>query len=611
MADELLPYYEKELAFIRQMGAEFSKEHPKIAGRLGISSETIEDPHVSRLIESFAYLNARIQHKLDDDFPELSDALLGVLFPHYQRPIPSMTIIQFVADTEQLEASYLLPKNTLLETEQFQSENCRFSTVYPVELLPLSVVEASLIGRPFTTPGSARIRGAGGVLRLRLKTFTDEINLSELKPDRLRFYLKGQTQYIHPLYELLLNNCQNVVMTASELDTSPVFLGKEVIQAVGFGSDEGVFPYPASSFLGYRLLTEFFAFPEKYMFIDIQGLAKFIPENATSELNLYIYLNSSDVELEHNISAETFVMGCAPAVNLFTHKADPIKIDHTRLEYQIVADARRPLGYEVFSVDKVMASTASGERKEYLPLYGLKHEHQNSNDHAYWFASRRHGKLNHLDRDEGTDVFLSLVDLHFNPNVPDDRTLVIDTTCSNRDLPAKLPFNLEQPKLQCVNGAPPCERIRCLTQPTATLRPPMRDAARWRLISHLNLNHLSITGGASATDAIKEIFRLYDFRESSATRALIESITSLNARPVSAPLNIDGHATMCRGIEIEVVIDDSQFTGNSSYLFASVLEYFFGLYCSINSFSRVLVKRKNKEGYLKKCPPRAGEKILL
>lgn len=611
MADELLPYYEKELAFIRQMGAEFAKEHPKIAGRLGISSETIEDPHVSRLIESFAYLNARIQHKLDDDFPELSDALLTILFPHYQRPIPSMAIVQFVADDEQLDASYQLPKNTLLETEQFQGENCRFSTVYNTELLPLTVVDANLIGRPFSTPGSSSVRGAGGVLRLRLKTFNNDINLHELRPDRLRFYLKGQSQHIHPLYEMLLNECQNVVLTTSETDTTPVYLGKDVIKAVGFGSEEGIFPYPPSSFLGYRLLTEFFVFPEKYMFIDIQGLAETLPADATNELNLYIYLNSSDVELEHNISADTFVMGCTPVVNLFNHRADPIKIDHTRLEYQVVADTRRPLGYEVHSVDKVVASTSSGEKKEYLPFYGLKHEHQDSDNHAFWFAARRHAKLNYLERDEGTDVFLNLVDLQFNPNVPDDRTLIIDTTCSNRDLPSKLPFNLEQPKLQCVNGAPPCERIRCLTQPTATIRPPLRDGARWRLLSHLNLNHLSITGGPNATEAMKEILRLYDFKESSATRALIESIKSLNARPVSAPLNIDGHATLCRGIEIEIVIDDALSSGNSSYLFASVLEHFFGLYCSINSFTRVLVKRNNKEGYLKKCPPRAGEKILL
>ncbi len=581
MPDELLPYYEKELAFIRQMGAEFSKEHPKIAGRLGISTETTEDPHVSRLIESFAYLNARIQHKLDDDFPELSDALLGVVFPHYQRPIPSMSIAQFVADKEQLEATYFVAKNTLLETEQFQGENCRFSTAYPVELLPCSVVDAGLVGRPFTTPGSSSIRGAGGVLRIKLKTFSPAISFGEIKPERLRFYLKGQPQHINPLYEMLLNECQAIVLSSSDTDVTPVHLNKNAIKAVGFTAEEGLFPYPASSFVGYRLLTEFFAFPEKYMFIDIDGLAEKIPTNANTELNLFIYLNSSDIELEHNISAETFVMGCTPIVNLFEHKADPIKIDHSRLEYQILADTRRPLGYEIYSVNKVTAQTASGERTEYLQLYGLKHEHQDRDNHAYWHAMRRHAKLNHVDRDEGTDVFLTLVDLKLNPNVPDDRTLIIETHASNRDLPSKLPFNRNQPKLQCVNAAPPCERIRCLTQPTPTRRPNLRDGARWRLISHLNLNHLSITSRENAADSLKEILRLYDFKESSATRALIASITSVNARPISAPLNFDGQTAMCRGIEVEITLDDSQSSGNSSYLFASVLEHFFGLYCSI------------------------------
>src|SRR5690606_10977587 len=156
-------------------------------------------------------------------------------------------------------------------------------------------------------------------------------------------------------------------------------------------------------------------------------------------------------ELEHNISADTFALGCTPVVNLFNHRADPIKVDHTRLEYQVIPDTRRPVGYEVYSINKVVATTPTGDKKEYLPFYGLKHQHLGQERQAFWLSTRRHAKLNYQDRDEGTDVFLSLVDLQFNPNIPDDHTLIIDTICSNRDLPAKLPFNLEQPKLQCVN----------------------------------------------------------------------------------------------------------------------------------------------------------------
>ncbi|MGD8784277.1 MAG: type VI secretion system baseplate subunit TssF [Thioalkalispiraceae bacterium] len=611
MADELLPYYEKELAFMRQLGAEFAKEHPKIAGRLGVNDETIEDPHVSRLIEGFAFLNARIQHKLDDDFPELSDALLNILFPHYQRPIPSMSILQFEADAEQLDAKYNVPKNTLLETEQFQGENCRFTTVYDTELLPIRVRSASLIGRPFSAPGSNSIHGAESVLKLSLATFSEEISFADLRPEQLRFYLKGQSQHINPLYQMLLNDCSNTVMALSENDTTPVFLGRNVIKPVGFAADEGLLPYPPSSFIGYRLLTEFFIFPEKFMFIDISGLADKIPDNAADTLDLYFYLNSSDIELEHNISETTFALGCTPIINLFSHTADPIKLDHTNTEYQIIPDSRRPRGYEIYSVDTVTASSSSGEDEVYTPFYGLNHDQQNSETHSFWFATRRQSKMGIFDRDEGTDMYLSLVDLHFNPNLPEDRTISLETTCSNRDLPEKLPFTAEQPKLQCVDSAPPCSRIRCLVQPTSVVRAPLRNHARWRLISHLNLNYLSLTGRDDATMALKEILRLYDFKESSVTRALIESIISITARPISAPLNIDGHATMCRGMEVELELDDSLLTGSSAYLFSTILEHFFALYCSINSFTRLLVKVKSKEGYLKKCPPRAGEKILL
>lgn len=611
MADELLPYYEKELAYIRQLGAEFSKEHPKIAGRLGVNAEVIEDPHVSRLIESFSYLNARIQHKLDDDFPELSDALLNVIFPHYQRPIPSMSIVQFEPDKEQLNGKYLIEKNTLLETEYFQGENCRFTSTYDVELHPIQVTDASIVGRPFNTPGSDAMRGAGGVLKISLETFTPDLSFSDMSIDSLRFYLKGQPQHTQLLYHLMLSGCQGITLSTPDSTSLPVFLSSDAICDVGFSREEGILPYPENSFIGYRLLTEYFVFPEKFMFLNINKLNKELPEDVSNRLDIYIYLDTTDVELEHNISASTFMLGCTPVVNLFNMKTDPIKLDHTRSEYQIVADSRRPLGYEVYSVDSVHASTPTGESVEYLPFYGLSHRHQDPDKYAFWLATRRSAKLNDENRDEGSDVFLGLVNLNFDPNIPQNRTLNINTTCSNRDQPAKLPFNSTQPQLQCVDGAPPCHHIRCITQPSATIRPPLRNRARWRLLSHLNLNHLSITGGENATQALKEILRLYDFKESSVTRALIESIVSVDARSISAPLNIDGRATMCRGIEVEILLDGNQLSGSSSYLYASILERFFSLYCSVNSFTRTLVKLKNKEGYLKKCPPRAGEKVLL
>ncbi len=611
MADELLPYFEKELAFIRQLGAEFSKEQPKIAGRLGVNADTVEDPHVSRLIESFAYLNARIQHKLDDDLPEISDSLLNVLFPHYQRPIPSMTIVKFTPDEDQLDSKYVVPKNSLLETDLFQGERCHFTTIYQTELLPVNVTSASVMGRPFNTPGSSTVKGAQSVLKLHLSTYSDDIQFSELNLDKIRFHLKGQAQHINPLYEMLLNNCLSVVIASSDDDTSPVFLDKNCIQKAGFDDEDGMLPYPDASFTGYRLLTEFFVFPEKFMFIDFIGLKNKLKDKTGKDIIIYAYLGDSDVELEHNVNEETFLTGCTPAINLFKQKADPIKLDHTQQEYQVIPDIRRPSGFEVYSIDKVTATDSSGGSKEFHPMYGLTHEHQDEAHHSFWFSNRRSSKMGNFQRDDATDVFICPVDLSFNPNQPDDTILMLETTCSNRNQPSKLPFNNEQPNLQCVDISPPCLNIRCITKPTVTIHPPLRNQARWRLLSHLNLNHLSLTGRDNATESLKEILRLYDFGESAVSRALVASIQNVSAHPISAPLNIDGRATLCRGIEVEVTIDDTMLAGSSSYLFANILEHFFALYCSINSFTRVLVKLKNKEGYLKKCPPRAGKKVLL
>ncbi len=610
MSDELLPYYEKELAFIRQMGAEFAQEHPKIAGRLGIQKDSIEDPHAARLIEAFAYLNARIQHKLDDEFPELSDALLGILFPHYQRPLPSMAIAQYEPDPDQLDSPYTIPAQTLLETDPLQGEPCRFTGIYDVDLLPLRIASAHLIGRPFVTPGSASVRGAHSVLKISFKTFNDAILLSDVKPKKIRLYLNDQPQHSHPLYRMLLNECLQVVMAGGDDDLHPQYLGVDAVRPVGFGEQEGLLPYPDNAFIGYRLLTEFFVFPEKFMFIDID-LDGRLPTSSDHRMDLYFYFKTTDVELEHNINDRSFAMGCTPMINLFSHKADPIRVDHTQTEYPVIPDCRRPRGYEVYSVDQVTAAAPGGDAIEYLPFYGLDHRHQGDNAPPYWQSVRRGARMGIHERDDGTDMYLSLTDLNFNPHTPQDRTLIVQTTCSNRDLPGKLPYNTEQPRFQCVNGAPPCKHIRAITQPTASIRPALRNRARWKLISHLNLNARSLTGHAHSTESFREMLRLYDFRESSVTRGLIDAVSQVQARPISAPMNIGGHATICRGLEVEVELDEALLSGNSSFLFATVLEHFFALYCPLNGFTRTLVKLKNREGYLKKCPPRNGNKILL
>jgi len=610
VSDELLPYYEKELAFIRQLGAEFADRHPKVAGHLKISEQSVEDPHVSRLIEAFAYLNARVQYKLDDDFPELSDAMLSVLFPHYQRPLPSMSIVQ-LQPADELDSPFQLNRDAIIESQPVQGQTCKFSTCYPVEILPVTVASATLAGLPFVAPGANDIKGAAAVLNIRLTTLSKEVSFAELRPGKLRFYLKGQSQHVNPLYEMLNKDCLNVVLAKSEDDTKPVFLGKDAIQPVGFNEDEGMLPYPAASFIGYRLLTEYFAYPEKFLFIDINYLADAIPANASNELNLYIYLANSNVELEHNINASTFALYCTPVINLFQQVAEPISLDHTQHEYLIMPDSRHPNGMEVYSIDQVTTSSSDGEITNHHPIYGTNHDANNEENPVFWHAMRRSSSLGNYTHDNGSDVFISLIDPHFNPEHSDDRTLELNLTCTNRDLAGQLPFGKDQPKLQFVDESPPVKTVKCLMQPTQTIRPPLRNHARWRLISHLNLNYLSLTGTGDTTNALKEILRLYDFKDSSISRAIVQSIHHVRTTPVSSPITINDKTAICRGTEIFIEIDEALLAGNSPYLLVNVLERFFALYCSINSFTRVIATLKGKEGILKRCPPRVGEKVLL
>lgn len=607
MSDELLQHYERELAFLQKAMSEFAQRHPKIGNRLRLANERPEDPFVERLLDGVALLNARIQDKLNDDFPELTDGLLGTIYPHYQRPIPSMSIVQFQA-ADALDACIEVPAGTELDTETFGGESCRFTTRYPVDIQPIKVESAQLMARPFVAPGANVVSGADAVLRIHIKTLSPALSMSELKPGKIRFYLRGQPQHIYPLYEYLLNGAVKLVLAKSESDPAPVYVNSNSIRAVGFDIEEGLLPYPANAFVGYRLLTEYFVFPQKFLFVDIDMSA--LPAGASNELNLYIYLKQSNGELEHYINAGTFALGCTPVVNLFPYAADPVTLEHTQYEYRIIPDGRRTGALEIYSVDAVNASNSMGQKFEYTPFYGIRHRHTSKNHGTYWFERRLSVIEGENKNEEASEINVSLVDLNFDPNLSHDETLDIRLTCFNRNLPGKLPSGSQQPKLNMVEGDAPVTSIHCISQPTNSLRPPLRNRAHWRLMSHLNLNHLSLTADENG-EALKEILRLYDFRNSDTTRKMIESIAKVRTRPIMAPITAGKGTAMCRGTQVEMEFDPRLIAGGSPYLFASVLERFLALYCSLNSFTRLIARLSNLEGDMKRWPPRAGEKALL
>jgi len=617
VTDELLPYYNRELAFIRSLGAEFAQAHPKIAARLRLGNEGSQDPHVERLVQAFAYLNARTRHKLDDDFPELTDALLGVLYPHYQTPVPALAIAQFVLDRGQAELTtgYEVPVGTAVDSEPVDDEALKFRTCYPVQAWPFEVASAAFGSRPFPAPVTAVSSQAASILRLELRTFSDTVPFSMFAPEKLRFYLHpSEPHTAYQLYELLLNNTLQIALAKSPRDPEPTILPRSSLLPVGFDADQGLIPYSARSFLGYRLLTEYFAFPEKYLFLDLAGISAQRLARFDHQLEIYFYLNRSSKDLERSVDANTFRLGCTPIVNLFEQRAEPIALTQTQTEYRVVADARRPRSLEIYSIDGVTATAPDGDRVEYLPFFSFKHAIDRASQQTFWSASRRPAvrRRDEIDRDPGTDIFLTLVDLGFSPAVPAEWTLDIETTCTNRDLPQHLPFGGGRPYLDLPNGRGPVAEVRCLTAPTKQYQPALGRGALWRVVSHLSLNHLSLADATEGADALREILKLYDPANTAETRAKIEGLARVSSRRVvGRAAGVPGG--FCRGIEVELQFDEQKFSGSGAYLFASVLDRFLGLYASINSFSRLVATSKQREaqGEPWRWPARAGEQVLL
>lgn len=615
MRDELLGYYERELTFLRQMGAEFAEKYPKIASRLELEPDKCEDPHVERMIEAFAFLAGRVHLKIDDEFPELTESLLNILYPNFLAPVPSLSLVQFVLDPERanLQTGQTIPRESMLYSQPVDGTPCRFRTSYPVTIWPVEVAAARF---ELPEPGSAVPEGTRTILRLSLKTLgatpfsvLKEKQLEgEGRPlERLRFYLQGDMKVVHGLYELLFTALAGVAAGVGKGGPLTA-LPRGCVEPVGFEREEGLLPGSDRSFLGYRLLQEYFAFPEKFLFFDL-GRLDTVASAALSDSLEVLFFFDREFSQEKSVTAQTFRLHCTPVANLFRQVAEPIRVTHLQPEYRVIPDVGRQSVLEIYSVDGVVAARpGEGETIQFQPFYSFKHAADRGEQQTFWYASRR---VSQRKDDEGTEVYLSLVDLGFNPSLPAADTLTVHTTCSNRDLPGRLPFGGSDNDFQ-LESAGVFQGIRCLRKPTPTLRVPLRRGVQWRLISHLSLNFLSLVegGNGSGPEAFREILKLYDFGDSSATRQQIAGISGVSARRVLRPVG-GGQGGFVRGLEVSLELDESQFIGSGVYLFAAVLERFLGLYASINSFSQLVTRTKQREAPLKRWPPRAGEQILL
>ena len=611
-SDSLLAHFNRELEALRVLAGEFAERHPKIAGRLRLTKDTVDDPHVNRLLEGVAFLGARVQHRLDDEFPELTDALLSVLYPHYLAPMPSVAITRFLASAE-LQGAAHLPAGLPIESEPVNGETCQFRTAYPLTLWPVEIEAVRLSGMPLAAPPNPTAAAAVACLRITLKCSNPVMTYTQLGLDRLRVFLGGE--HGAQLLELLLAHTVSVALADDLSDARPVILPADTLQAVGFAPEEALFPWPARSFSGFRLLSEYFAAREKFQFIDICRLDAKTLVSAGNRMDIFVYLDRAIPDLERTVQAGSLALGCTPIVNLFPHRCEPVSLDHTTIEYRIEPDVRRPASLEVWSVERVRESLPDGEYRTWEPFHRLTRSHagEKPDDTGGFYGTARRDTTADY---RGSEVFLLPHDSQFDPDREAGGVLSIDTLCCNRDLPAALPFGGGRPALRLVEGAAAVIGLTCLTAPTPTLRLPARERGFWRLISHLSLGHLSVVGGESAAEALREVLRLYDCRESADTRTAIRSLISVTSKPGTARIpGLRGPGArgggFCRGLDITLTFDDQAWATGGLFVLASVLDRFLALHATVNSFVRTQAVLRGRPGLAAAWPPRAGSQVLL
>ncbi|MFP7674521.1 type VI secretion system baseplate subunit TssF [Marivita sp. S0852] len=591
MANRFLEHYSDELDALRRRAGWFADAFPKIAGRLRLTEDTTDDPHIERLIQSFAYSTARLRQKLDDGFPELSEGLLETLYPHFLAPVPAMTIVSFTPDRG-AEQAVTVPRGTEVESAMLQGDTCRFRTTQSVTLAPIEISAARLMNRPIEAPAFA---GGSplGCLSLTLKR-TGKPPLSELGLSTLRLYLGGTGQQASALFRLLTQHAMGVAVADHSGDPAPRHLPATAVQPVGFAAAEAVLAAPERSFPAYRLLSEFFSLPEKFLFVDID----IGPLTQTDRVDVFVYLDAPAGDLERRINASHFNLGATPVVNLFPSRAEPIILDGTRSAFPLLADARRPKTRQVHSVTHVTLADDGGHAETASPYFNRVTDRHSG---GVFYQLQRHSA--EAERHSGA-TSIAFIDHRTRPSRRASSTASVEVLATNGDLPRALPFGGGQPRLTL---ASPLELISTITCLRPVTQPPHRDPDPdriWQLISHLSLNHLSLEQDGAA--ALRAILRLYDPGDSRETSQMIDALLDVTTQPTIARIA----SVAVSGIDVTITFDPDRIDEGTAYLFGSVLDRFLAAYVTLNTFTRLTLRLKDRTDDLAAFPARSGDGAL-
>lgn len=632
MNPEFLRYYSQELQHVREVAGEFAQDYPKIAGRLGLDSFECADPYVERLLEGFGYLAARVQLKIDAEFPRFTQHLAELVYPHLLAPTPSMMVVQLQPDpgNPALLDGYVVARGTSMRSLPGQGEDtaCEYRSAHDLTLWPVELAAARFVpragilaaieqGGETRLPVAAKAAKAG--IRLRLRG-AGGIALNTVALDRLCLHLRGADDMAGRLYEKIVGGAVGVLVApAGDTEGRHHLLPAGAVRPMGFDDDQALLPGGPRTLAGYRLLQEYFAFPQRYHFVAIDGLRAALADCPGDEIDITILLDSADTVLERSLDASNFALHCTPAANLFQRRADRIDISGEQYEYHVLADRTRPLDFEVFQIDSVTGYGSGPEAtQQFQPFYTAKDGAGAPPEQAFYQIRREARSLSRRQRRDGprssylgSEAFISIVDAAEAPYRGDLRQLGLSLWCTNRDLPLALPLGLGKTDFILDSGAP-LAAARCLAGPSLPYPSFAEGSVAWRLLNHLSLNYLSLLDNDPERGAValREMLSLYCHAGDVNGQRQIEGVRSIGAAAVTRRLPSPGPITFGRGLRITVTLDDAAFEGTGAFLLGGVLSHFFAQYVSINSFTETVV-RTLARGEIMRWPAREGVCAIL
>jgi len=624
MDPRLLEHYNRELQFVREMGAEFAQAYPRIAARLGIDGLECVDPYVERLLEGFAFLTARVQLKLEARHPDFTQHLLEMVYPHFLAPVPSCAVVEFAPDLKEsaLQAGLVIHRGASLRTPLGKGDrtSCEFRTAHDVTLWPFTVSEAKYLSGSgaLSTQGIPTDGSARAAIRLRLKS-APGVSFDSLPLDSLTFFLKATPDITYRLYEQIVADCVGFYARSTRLGARVLFQPAQCVRQSGFEEEEALLPVVRRTFQGYRLLQEYFAFPERFLFFTLDGLREVARHCEGDELEIYLAMSRAQGALENALDAGNFRLFCTPAVNLFPRTADRIHVNNFDTELHLVPDRNRPMDFEVFSIEKLQAVSAGGETiGEIRPFYAADHRTDPGAPSIHYTQQRRPRLLSARQQQSGarssyvgTECFFSLVDSAQRLLTGEIRQVDAQLLCTNRDLPIQLVSGQGRTDF-LIEGGAPVEAVRCIAGPSFPRASPAFGDTAWKLISHLSLNYLSLVDEAPGAGAqmLREMLMLYANPNDSAVIRQIEGVRAVSYRPAVRRMPVAGPMSYGRGLEISVTLDDAAFEGGGIVVLPAVLERFFARHVSLNSFTQTRVL-STARGEIKTWPVRVGRRQIV